>query len=107
VRLKSINSVRYAYLSAFLYAGGGLATALQNALKGQESIGVPVGFLTPVFHMTFTLRWHQPVSVPAAVGSTIAQPLLWAATGWLTGFVLCTIYNVFISKFFQLEGAPA
>lgn len=100
--IKKLSPVSLAKVSAIYYAVGGLLTLVIDLAAGMEVLKVPLGFLTLFLGLKIDFTYHRALWMPGVISQLFFSTILYALTGWVTGFLGALIYN-FVSDRFNVR----
>lgn len=89
-----ISPKSVARLAAIYYAFGGLLTLVVDLAIGMERLKVPVGLFTLFLGLKLDFSYHRALWVPGIVSQVLFSTILYAITGWISGFIGALVYNL-------------
>ena len=100
--IRSIAATSLANIIAIYYAIGGIATIIASAIDKPSKLSAPLGLLFPYLSLKINLTYAQSDNVFSVVVQTLVFTIIYGVSGWLTGYVGATIYNL-LARYFGLR----
>ena len=104
MRIVEIRLTPVAHIFAIVYAVCGLIAFVTYAATRAESLTLPLGIVTPVFHLNMNFFFPRSEDLIASAMLCGGTLVLYALTGWITGIAAALCFN-FLAK--QMGGIDA
>jgi hypothetical protein len=100
--IRRVSAMSLARVAAIYYAVGGLLTLITDLALGMERLTVPLGFFTLFLGLKLNFTYHRALWIPGIVSQLFFSTILYALTGWVSGFFSAIAYN-FVSQHFDVR----
>jgi hypothetical protein len=100
--IRRVSLTSLARVAAVYYALGGLLVLLTDLALGMEKLSVPLGFVTLFLGLKSDFSYHRALWIPGIVSQLSFATILYAVTGWVSGFISAIAYD-FVAKHFNLR----
>jgi hypothetical protein len=94
MRIVSVKVEPVARILAIAYAFFGICAFITYAFGSSDYLTLPVGVLAPLFRLNLNLNLGRAGGLFYNIFLGVAALLSYALTGWITGGVLATFFNV-------------
>jgi hypothetical protein len=100
--IRQVSAMSLARVAAVYYALGGLLTLIIDLAIGMEKLTVPLGFFTLFLGLKLNFTYSRALWIPGIVSQLFFSTILYALTGWVSGFLSAIAYN-FVSRHFNVR----
>jgi hypothetical protein len=101
-QIRRVSPTSLARVAAVYYALGGLLVLIIDLAIGMEKLTVPLGFVTLFLGLKIDFTYHRALWIPGIVSQLFFSTILYALTGWVSGFLTAIAYN-FMSQHFNVR----
>jgi hypothetical protein len=104
--IESVDLLSVARITGLYYCIAGWLGSLTYLFTDSEKVYAPLGFLIPVLGAKLDFTWARPKSFLGLLLTVMIVTILYAVTGWLSGLVCGTCYNLFSRRLgMQINGS--